>query len=125
MYVPDHFRLPEERLEQILDAHGEGKSGLKDMAMSLAGGMATIGHTPASDEILKNAMANYAFEHYEIAAYKSLITVAKAAGGNSAISLLQQNLDEEERMAQWLDQNLDAVTMKYLSLREAGETAKH
>lgn len=114
-----------ERLEQILDSHGADKSGLKDMAMSMAGGMAALGHTVAGDEILKNSMANYAFEHYEIAAYKSLITVAKAAGGNSAISLLQQNLDEEERMAQWLDQNLDAVTMKYLSLREAGETAKH
>ncbi|HEV7276801.1 MAG TPA: ferritin-like domain-containing protein [Devosiaceae bacterium] len=114
-----------ERLEQILDAHEEDKSGLKDMAMSMAGGMGAIGHAMAGDEILKDSMANYAFEHYEIAAYKSLITVAKAAGGTSAISLLQQNLDEEERMAEWIDQNLDAVTKKYLSLREAGETAKH
>ena len=114
-----------ERLEQILGAHGEDKSALKDMAMSMAGGMAAISHTMAGDEILKNSMANYAFEHYEIAAYKSLITMAKSADGSSAIPMLQQNLDEEERMAQWLDQNLDAVTMKYLSLREAGETAKH
>lgn len=114
-----------ERLEQILDAHDEDKSGLKDMAMSMAGGMGAIGHSMAGDEILKNSMANYAFEHYEIAAYKSLITVAQAAGGSSAIALLQQNLDEEERMAAWIDQNLEAVTMKYLSLREAGETAKH
>jgi ferritin-like metal-binding protein YciE len=114
-----------ERLEQILDAHDEDKSGLKDMAMSMAGGMGAIGHAMAGDEILKNAMANYAFEHYEIAAYRALITVAKAGGGSSALPMLQQNLDEEQAMAQWLDQNLDAVTMKYLSLREAGETAKH
>jgi ferritin-like metal-binding protein YciE len=115
----------QERLEQILDAHDEDKSGLKDMAMSMAGGMAAIGHTMAGDEILKNSMANFAFENYEIAAYKSLITLAQAGGSKSAIPLLQQNLDEEKAMAQWLDQNLEAVTMKYVSLRDAGETAKH
>jgi ferritin-like metal-binding protein YciE len=114
-----------ERLEQILDANGEDKSGFKDMAMSMAGGMGAIGHAMAGDEILKNSMANYAFEHYEIAAYKSLITIANAAGGSSAISMLQKNLEEEQAMAQWLDQNIDAVSMKYLSLRESGETAKH
>jgi ferritin-like metal-binding protein YciE len=114
-----------ERLEQILEAHDEDKSSLKDLAMSMAGGMAAISHTVAGDEILKNSMANYAFEHYEIAAYKSLITIAKSAGGSSALPLLQKNLDEEQAMAQWLDRNLDGVTMKYLSLREAGETAKH
>jgi ferritin-like metal-binding protein YciE len=126
--LEQHIRETEgqmQRLEEILDAHGEDKSGLKDMAMSVAGGMAAIGHTPANDEILKNAMANYAFEHYEIAAYKSLLTIARSVGGSSAVPMLEQNLDEEEAMAQWLDQNLDAVTMKYLSLREAGQTAKH
>lgn len=114
-----------ERLEKILDTHGEDKSGLKDMAMSMAGGMGAVGHAMAGDEILKNAMANYAFEHYEIAAYKSLISLAKSAGATSALPLLQQNLDQEIAMAEWLDRNLEPTTMKYLSLRETGETAKH
>lgn len=34
------------------------------------------------------------------------------------------NLDEEVRMADWLDQNLRAVTIKFPSLKEGGETAK-
>jgi ferritin-like metal-binding protein YciE len=37
---------------------------------------------------------------------------------------LQANLSEEKAMADWLDNNLSALTTKFLSLREAGEKAK-
>lgn len=112
------------RLDSILDALGSDKSGLKDMAMSLAGSFAAVGHTVAPDEIVKNAFANYAFENYEIAAYKSLITLARASGNLDAIPALEQNLAEEIAMAEWLDANIESVTLKFSSLKEAGETAK-
>jgi ferritin-like metal-binding protein YciE len=34
-------------------------------------------------------------EHYEIAAYEGLVTMAKAMGENEAAELLNQNLDQE------------------------------
>src|SRR5690349_6397657 len=46
------------RLEGILEGLGEKASGLKDTVLSAVGGMAALGHTPASDEILKNSFAN-------------------------------------------------------------------
>lgn len=113
-----------ERLERVLDAHGENKSALKDMALSFGGTMAAVGHTVAPDEIVKNSFANFAFENYEIAAYKSLLALAEAAGDTEAVGLLQSNLEEEEEMARWLDQNIEAVTLQYAALREQGETAK-
>lgn len=113
-----------QRLEQILDGFGESKSSLKDAALSFTGSMAAIGHTVAADEIVKNSFANYAFEHFEIAAYKSLLALSNQAGNSSATSLLTQNLDEELSMAQWLDQNIGPVTLKYAALRESGQTAK-
>lgn len=113
-----------ERLERVLDAHGENKSALKDMALSFGGTMAAMGHTVAPDEIVKNSFANFAFENYEIAAYKSLLALAEAAGDTEAVGLLQSNLEEEEEMARWLDQNIEAVTLQYAALREQGETAK-
>src|SRR5690606_20396603 len=81
------------RLERILDGLGEKNSALKDMALSLGGAMAAIGHTTASDEIVKNSFANFAFENYEIAAYKSLLALAGQAGNAEATQLLSQNLD--------------------------------
>jgi len=113
-----------QRLEDILAALDEDHSSLKDMALSLTGAMAAMGHSVAGDEILKNSFANYAFENFEIAAYKSLLTVAEAGGYSAATTGLQASLAEERAMAEWLDANIVAVTTKFLSLREAGETAK-
>lgn len=113
-----------ERLERLLDGFGENKSVLKDAALSLSGSMAAIMHSTAPDEIIKNSFANYAFEHFEIAAYKSLLALSSQVGNSAATGLLQQNLDEELAMAQWLDQNIEPITLKYASLRASGESAK-
>ncbi|HEY0033818.1 MAG TPA: ferritin-like domain-containing protein [Devosia sp.] len=113
-----------QRLEQLLDGFGENKSILKDAALSLSGTMAAIAHTAAPDEIVKNSFANYAFEHFEIAAYKSLLALSGQSGNSNATSLLTQNLNEELSMAQWLDQNIQPITLKYASLRLSGESAK-
>ena len=62
------------RLERVLESLGESRSVLKDNALSLIGNMA------AQDEIIKNSIANFAFENYEIAAYsRSFSLPAKPA----------------------------------------------
>ncbi|WP_337266322.1 ferritin-like domain-containing protein [Oryzifoliimicrobium ureilyticus] len=125
--LEQHYRETEgqvRRLEEVLDGLAEDRSALKDMALSLTGSMAALGHTVAGDEILKNSFANFAFENFEIAAYKSLISVGEHGGFSSFTSALSANLEEELAMARWLDDNLKSVTMKFVSLREAGQTAK-
>ena len=47
------------------------------MALSISGSMAALGHTVAGNEILKNSFANFVCENFEVAAYKSSITVAE------------------------------------------------
>lgn len=111
-------------IEGVLAGLNEDDSSLKDMALSFTGAMAAMGHTIANDEILKNSFANFAFENFKMAALKSLLTVAEAGGYAAATSALRANLAEEKAMAQWLDDNLVSVTIRLLSLREAGEKAK-
>ena len=106
------------RIEQCLDQMGESASILKDTALSFLGNMAAMGHAVASDEILKNTFANDAFEHYEIAAYKSLLTLADRAGATASTASLRQSLAEEEQMAQWIDDNIADVTLSYLAKEE-------
>ena len=125
--LEQHIRETEgqiTRIEDILQGLGEDHSTLKDMALSFTGAMAAMGHTMAGDEILKNSFANFAFENFEMAAYKSLITVGEQGGYTSAVQALQLNLGEEQAMARWLDENIAAVTMKFLSLKTTGQTAK-
>lgn len=112
------------RLDEVLAGLSENASTLKDTAMSFTGAMASLGHAVAGDEIVKNSLANFAFEHYEIAAYKSLLAIADHGGFTAARSLLDDNLEEEVQMAGWLESNLQKITLEFVALRERGAAAK-
>lgn len=102
------------RLEQCLEACGESTSSLKDTTQSVMANAQAMMHAMASDEILKNTFANNAFENFEIAAYKSLVALCSPAGVEQARAQLETSLKEEQRMAQWIDANVEKVTMEYL-----------
>lgn len=103
------------RLEKCLEACGESTSTLKDTAQSVMANMTAMAHSAAGDEILKNTFANNAFENFEIAAYKSLLALCGAAGMPEAKASLETSLKEEQRMAAWIDSNVEKVTMEYLT----------
>jgi len=108
------------RLDEILAGFDTSSSTLKDIGLSMSGSMAAITHSVAGDEIVKNSFANYAFEHFEIAAYKSLLVLAEDGGFTSATPLLKQSLGEEQAMAQWIDEALPMVTRRYATLYAEG-----
>lgn len=114
-----------ERLESILDSFGESPSALKDAALKFGGSVAALSHALAPDEIVKNSLANYAFENYEAAAYKALISMARAGGFEAAIPKLEESLREELAMVTFLDETLPKVIDRFLALRSQGEQASH
>jgi ferritin-like metal-binding protein YciE len=87
------------------------------------GNLAALSHAPMQDEILKNTFANYAFEHMEIAAYRSLITMAEVAGDTASVPALTQSLNEEIATAEFIEAQIAPTTMRYMQLTAAGETA--
>jgi ferritin-like metal-binding protein YciE len=111
------------RLEVLLEEFGTRESGIKDTVMSFMGNMAALAHTAAADEVVKNTFANFAFEHFEIAAYKSLLTLADLTGHAAALPALKQSLAEEEAMAAWIDDHLAETTRLFVARSEAGVTA--
>ena len=112
-----------KRIEEMLSAFGSSHSALKDMGLEFMGNMAALAHAPASDEVVKNTFANYAFEHYEIASYKSLLVLAEAVGHQDGLGLLRQSLQEEEAMARWIDEHIRPTTLTYVERSAAGRTA--
>lgn len=105
------------RLKECLRECGESESTLKDTALSALANLAAMAHAAAADEFLKNTFASNAFENYEIAAYKSLLTLCERAGVN-AREALQACLHEEEEMAAWIDAHVKDVTLQYLAKEE-------
>jgi ferritin-like metal-binding protein YciE len=113
----DETRMQLRRLEECLEACGESPSTIKDTALSALGNLIATGHVTEGDEILKNTFANNAFEHYEIAAYKSLLAMCEEAGIDLS-ELLRASLREEEAMAEWIDGHVAEVTRQYMAMEE-------
>jgi ferritin-like metal-binding protein YciE len=90
------------RLEAILERHDTSSSSAKNAVTAVMGNVAAALHVPASDEVLKNTSANFAFEHQEIAAYTSLTAMAEAVADTAAVAPLRQSLGEEQAMADWI-----------------------
>ena len=122
----EHIQESQEqarRLEELLAELGTSHSTMKDTAMSLAGSLLAIGHSTATDEVMKNTFANFAFEHYEMAAYKSLLVLADSLSHAAGKSLLEASLDEETAMADWIEQHMVPTTLRYVERAAMGETA--
>ncbi len=112
-----------DRLEEAMQAVGATPSVLKEGLLGFMGNMAALAHTPAGDEILKNAFANRAFENYEAAAYQALLVFTEAAGQNRFLPAFTQSLNEEIAMSQRVADLVGPTTRRYIELTTAGQKA--
>lgn len=101
-------------LETCIRRRGGDTSTVKDLAAKFVAMGQGLSGLIVGDEIVKGSMASYTFEHMEIAAYKVLIATAEAVGDAETVAVCQRILRQEQDMAQWLSENLAAVTVKYL-----------
>jgi ferritin-like metal-binding protein YciE len=95
----------------MLDATPSTIKTVTGQAMEFAKGMMT---KMSTDERVKDFLAAYGAEYFEVACYKALIAAASVAGADSIVPLLEKNLREDEAMATWLDRNVNAVVRDYL-----------
>jgi rubrerythrin len=70
---------------------------------------------------VKNAIADFATEHFEIACYNFLILTATALGEKEIAATCKAILKEEKAMAAALDGQLQAVNAAYLATLDDGE----
>jgi ferritin-like metal-binding protein YciE len=119
----EETRTQLRRLEDCLEDLGESPSTLKDTALSALGNITAATHATSGDEVLKDIFADDAFEHYEIAASKSLLVLCERADITAAESPLNASLREEENMASWIDEHVKDVTLSYLAREERDRAA--
>jgi len=119
----EETRGQQEMVERCLGGFGEQPSALKETAMKLMGNVQAMAHAAADDEVLKNLFALYAFEHFEIASYTSLIAMAEHCGEANVAQDCRQILQQEEDAASKLEALIKPVTRTYLQLESAGESA--
>jgi ferritin-like metal-binding protein YciE len=108
-----HADLVKGCLEQL----GEEPSRLKSAVSGRMGKVQSVAPGPFKDEEVKNALSDYATEHFEIAAYRALSEAARAIGEEGIATTCEQICREEQEMANFLEQNLpntvrDALKME-------------
>lgn len=92
--------------------------------MKIAANMQGLMHAMSSDEVLKNALASAAFEQFEAASYRMLVTAAEVAGEKEIAETCRTIMEQEVSMADWTWSQLQPLTQKYLQLGLAGAEAK-
>lgn len=115
--LSEHLELTRrqaDQIEQCVARLGGNTSSMKTAMGTVAGFFQGRSTGAAPDELVKNALADYAAEHFEIACYRALITGARAIGATEVAQVCEQILREEEDMARWLENRLPMTVQQYL-----------
>src|SRR4051812_43385729 len=111
----DETRAHAERLEGCLRTLGTEPSTLKAAAAQTLETAKKFTTMFASDERVKDYLATTGAEFFEVACYRALVAAAKQLGHDVLVPSLEQNLREDQAMAQWLEDNIDVTVRGYLS----------
>jgi ferritin-like metal-binding protein YciE len=110
----EQTRRHAQMVKDCIQTLGGKTSSVKTGMATVFGQIQALSTGTAQDEILKNALADYAAESFEVACYTSLVHAAKALGEQQTAQVCQQILQEDEEMARWLHQNLPSLTQQTL-----------
>lgn len=103
-----------EKLEKCFALLDTSPSTMKSAMGKIGGNLHAFTSAMSADEIVKNSMSSYAFEHLEIGSYKILIAAAQQAGQQQIAKYCEEILAEEQAMADWLENHLAETTARYL-----------
>lgn len=93
-----------ELVRGCLERHGGKPSKSKDVAGKLLGGLGAPSTAFFRDRLMKNALVDYAVEHFEIACYTALRIAAEKIGDDETARVCEEILAEERDMAGFLEE---------------------
>lgn len=111
----EETRRQAETVRGCIESLGGKVSGGKETFGKMFGAMQGMANRPMADTMVKNAIADYAAEHFEIASYRALIDACRQIGEEDVAIRLTEILREEEAMAQFLEQKLPGAVQTALA----------
>jgi ferritin-like metal-binding protein YciE len=112
-------RVQADRLKNVIESSGGKVSNTKALLGNLVGQFNAVSTAMCQDELVKNALMDFASEQFEIACYTSLIAAAEEIGLAQVADVCRKNLAEEVAMAEWLQEQIPDVTRSYLRTEAA------
>lgn len=102
------------KVEACVKRLGGDLSRSKEVMGKMTGYLQGVMKSLYDDVMVKNALESHAAEHFEIAAYTSLIAAAKAVGDKETTQACEQILTEEKEMAKWTETQIPIATTEYI-----------
>jgi ferritin-like metal-binding protein YciE len=103
-------RTHADRVRSCVEQLGDDVSHVKAGVANVLGAVQGMSTIMANDRMLKNAMANFAIEHFEISAYLANAEAARALGYEDIAQVCEAIMQQEQEMADWLETQLPVVT---------------
>ena len=110
----EETRRHSERVRSCLETLGSSPSTMKSVAAGVMGAMQGMSTRIFRDEIVKNAIGDYAMEHFEMACYSALASAAEDAGLTEIAQTCREIFGEEAEMADWLEEQIPELTRMHL-----------
>ena len=107
-----------ELLRECIERLGGSVSVVRATVSSVIGGIESLATAPFKDELVKNALMDYASEHFEIACYRALIIAAREAEREDVVKVCERILAEEQDMARWIEHQIPTVVLGAMRGRE-------
>lgn len=102
-------QLHAQRLQECLRIVNATPSGVKSTLSSVIGSVEGATTAIFRDQLVKDTLADYASEQFEVACYTALAKAATNLGYPQIARLCEENLEEDRAMAEWLLKELPAV----------------
>ncbi|CAL9470307.1 Protein YciE [Nocardiopsis dassonvillei] len=115
----EETRSQAETVKACVESLGGKVSKTKTIFAEMMGAVQGMANKPAGDTLVKNSLADYATEHFEIACYKALIVAARELGEEAIAGRLATILHQEEDMARFLEMKLPHAIRGALADAEA------
>jgi ferritin-like metal-binding protein YciE len=115
--IRQHLELTKSQAERVracVERLGDDVSRVKSGLSNFLGAVQGMSTWMANDKIVKNALANYAIEHFEIASYMANAVAARELGYEDIAGVCETIVMEEQDMADWLEMQLPMVTRQHL-----------
>lgn len=106
-----HAELVKECVERNGGETSTGKDTLSKVSATLNG----LGVSMMSDAMVKNVHSSFAAEYFEIATYITIRAAAESLGDTETVDVCDQILEDEERMADWLGEQLPMVVDRHIT----------
>jgi len=115
--IEEHLEQTKEHAELVkacVESLGGSTSAVKKGMGEIGGMISGLGNAASEDVLVKNAIADFAAEHMEIASYNAIKTAAKQLGEDRVVKICDQILEQEQEMADWLEENMPSAVREFV-----------